>query len=97
MCARHPSLWLGQQGKEIRLTKKPEHNGAAVLLLVDVLTAIRFSLWATKDLSVDERITLEGRSDGARILRKGPGIAFAIRREPTVVGATECGFAYSVL
>src|SRR4029079_3959706 len=67
----------------------------AVLLFVAVLTAIRFSLLATTDLSFDEaHYWMWSERLAPAYFSKGPGIAFAIRASTAVFGATEFGVRF---
>src|SRR6201987_5731950 len=67
----------------------------AVWLFVAALTAIRFSLLATTDLSFDEAHYWMGSERLApAYFSKGPGIAFAIRASTAVFGANEFGVRF---
>src|SRR5205809_1807968 len=67
----------------------------AVWLFVAVLTAIRFSLLATTDLSFDEaHYWMWSERLAPAYFSKGPGIAFAIRASTAVFGATELGVRF---
>jgi hypothetical protein len=67
----------------------------AVWLFVAVLTAIRFSLLATTDLSFDEaHYWMWSERLAPAYFSKGPGIAFAIRASTAVFGATEFGVRF---
>src|SRR5260370_31758209 len=67
----------------------------AVWLFVAALTAIRFSVLATTDLSFDEPHCWMGSGRLAPgSFSKGPGIAFAIRASTAVFGANEFGVRF---
>src|SRR6201987_5907576 len=67
----------------------------AVWLFVAALTAIRFSLLATTDLSFDEaHYWMWSERLAPAYFSKGPGIAFAIRASPAVFGANEFGVRF---
>src|SRR5712675_2038719 len=67
----------------------------AVWLFVAVLTAIRFSLLATTDLSFDEaHYWMWSERLAPAYFSKGPGIAFAIRASTALFGATEFGVRF---
>ena len=67
----------------------------AVWLFVAVLTAIRFSLLATTDLSFDEaHYWMWSERLAPAYFSKGPGIAFAIRASTAVFGANEFGVRF---
>src|SRR5216110_3779819 len=67
----------------------------AVWLFIAVLTAIRFSLLATTDLSFDEAYYwMWSERLAPAYFSKGPGIAFAIRTSTTVFGANEFGVRF---
>src|SRR6266576_1837714 len=67
----------------------------AVWLFVAALTAIRFSLLATTDLSFDEaHYWMWSERLAPAYFSKGPGIAFAIRASTAVFGATEFGVRF---
>src|ERR1700724_3053956 len=67
----------------------------AVWLFIIVLTVIRLSMLATKDLEMDEAhywMWSERLAPG--YFSKGPGIAFAIRASTAIFGATEFGVRF---
>src|SRR5712672_3098287 len=67
----------------------------AVWLFVAVLTAIRFSLLATTDLSFDEaHYWMWSERLAPAYFSKGPGIAFAIRSSTAIFGDTEFGVRF---
>src|SRR5215467_3294398 len=67
----------------------------AVWLFVAALTAIRFSLLATTDLSFDEaHYWMWSQRLAPAYFSKGPGIAFAIRASTAVFGANEFGVRF---
>jgi len=67
----------------------------AVWLFIAALTAIRFSLLATTDLSFDEaHYWMWSERLAPAYFSKGPGIAFAIRASTAVFGATEFGVRF---
>src|SRR4029450_10799862 len=67
----------------------------AVWLFVAVLTAIRFSLLATTDLSFDEaHYWMWSERLAPAYFSKGPGIAFAIHASTAVFGANEFGVRF---
>src|SRR5207247_7232823 len=67
----------------------------AVWLFVAVLTAIRFSLLATTDLSFDEaHYWMWSERLAPAYFSKGPGIAFFIRASTAIFGATEFGVRF---
>src|SRR5205809_1195089 len=67
----------------------------AVWLFVAVLTAIRFSLLATTDLSFDEaHYWMWSERLAPAYFSKGPGIAFAIRASTALFGANELGVRF---
>src|SRR5206468_8279303 len=67
----------------------------AVWFFVAVLTAIRFSLLATTDLSFDEAYYwMWSERLAPAYFSKGPGIAFAIRASTAVFGANEFGVRF---
>jgi hypothetical protein len=67
----------------------------AVWLFVAVLTAIRFSLLVTTDLSFDEaHYWMWSERLAPAYFSKGPGIAFAIRASTAVFGANEFGVRF---
>src|SRR5712675_856550 len=67
----------------------------AVWLFVAVLTAIRFSLLATTDLSFDEaHYWMWSERLAPAYFSRGPGIAFAIRASTAVFGANEFGVRF---
>src|SRR4051812_23673527 len=67
----------------------------AVWLFVAALTAIRFSLLATTDLSFDEaHYWMWSQRLAPAYFSKGPGIAFAIRASTVVFGANEFGVRF---
>src|SRR6478672_7136947 len=67
----------------------------AVSLFVAALTAIRFSLLATTDLSFDEaHYWMWSERLAPAYFSKGPGIAFAIRASTAVFGANEFGVRF---
>src|SRR5258708_33229612 len=64
----------------------------AVWLFIAALTAIRFSLLATTDLSFDEaHYWMWSERLAPAYFSKGPGIAFAVRASTAVFGASEFG------
>src|SRR5256885_7100794 len=66
-----------------------------VWLFVALLTAIRFSLLATTDLSFDEaHYWMWSERLAPAYFSKGPGIAFAIRASTAVFGANELGVRF---
>src|SRR5215470_212519 len=67
----------------------------AVWLFIVALTAIRFSLLATTDLSFDEaHYWMWSQRLAPAYFSKGPGIAFAIRASTMVFGANEFGIRF---
>src|ERR1700751_4861833 len=67
----------------------------AVWLFVAALTAIRFSLLATTDLSFDEaHYWMWSQRLAPAYFSKGPGIAFAIRASTAVLGSNEFGVRF---
>ena len=67
----------------------------AVWLFVAALTAIRFSLLATTDLSFDEAHSwMWSERLAPAYFSKGPGIAFAMRASTAVFGANEFGVRF---
>src|SRR6476660_4320111 len=67
----------------------------AVWLFVAALTAIRFSLLATTDLSFDEaHYWMWSERLAPAYFSKGPGIAFVIRASTAVFGANEFGVRF---
>src|SRR3989441_11146690 len=67
----------------------------AVWLFVAVLTAIRFSLLATTDLSFDEaHYWMWSERLAPAYFSKGPGVAFAIRASTAIFGANEFGVRF---
>src|SRR6202011_2239504 len=67
----------------------------AVWLFIIVLTVIRLSMIATKDLETDEAhywMWSERLAPG--YFSKGPGVAFAIRASTAVFGANEFGVRF---
>ena len=67
----------------------------AVWLFIAALTAIRFSLLVTTDLSFDEaHYWMWSERLAPAYFSKGPGIAFAIRASTAVFGATEFGVRF---
>src|SRR4051794_40526259 len=67
----------------------------AVWLFVAALTAIRFSLLATTDLSFDEaHYWMWSERLAPAYFSKGPGIAFAIRASTALFGANEFGVRF---
>src|SRR5262245_63226844 len=67
----------------------------ALWLFIAALTAIRFSLLATTDLSLDEaHYWMWSERLAPAYFSKGPGIAFAIRASTTVFGANEFGVRF---
>jgi hypothetical protein len=67
----------------------------AVWLFIAALTAIRFSLLATTDLSFDEaHYWMWSERLAPAYFSKGPGIAFAIRASTAIFGATEFGVRF---
>src|SRR5215475_13735665 len=67
----------------------------AVWLFVAALTAIRFSLLATTDLSFDEaHYWMWSERLAPAYFSKGPGVAFAIRASTAVFGANEFGVRF---
>src|SRR5436190_11635078 len=67
----------------------------AVWLFVAVLTAIRFSLLTTTDLSFDEaHYWMWSERLAPAYFSKGPGVAFAIRASTAVFGASEFGVRF---
>src|SRR5438094_7788286 len=66
-----------------------------VWLFVAALTAIRFSLLATTDLSFDEaHYWMWSERLAPAYFSKGPGIAFAIRASTAIFGAIEFGVRF---
>src|SRR5205807_2953075 len=66
-----------------------------VWLFVAALTAIRFSLLATTDLSFDEaHYWMWSERLAPAYFSKGPGVAFAIRASTSLFGATEFGVRF---
>src|SRR5262245_19316898 len=67
----------------------------ALWLFIAALTAIRFSLLATTDLSFDEaHYWMWSERLAPAYFSKGPGIAFAIRASTSVFGANEFGVRF---
>src|SRR5258708_17945936 len=67
----------------------------AVWSFVAALTAIRFSLLATTDLSFDEaHYWMWSERLAPAYSSKGPGIAFAIRASTAIFGANEFGVRF---
>src|ERR1700751_6062357 len=67
----------------------------AVWLFVAALTAIRFSLLATTDLSFDEaHYWMWSERLAPAYFSKGPAIAFVIRASTAVFGANEFGVRF---
>src|SRR5437773_5392447 len=67
----------------------------AVWLFVAALTAIRFSLLATTDLSFDEaHYWMWSERLAPAYFSKGPGIAFAMRASTAIFGANEFGVRF---
>jgi 4-amino-4-deoxy-L-arabinose transferase-like glycosyltransferase len=67
----------------------------AVWLFIAALTAIRFSLLATTDLSFDEaHYWMWSERLAPAYFSKGPGIAFAIRASAALFGANEFGVRF---
>src|SRR6266513_6074264 len=67
----------------------------AVWFFIAALTAIRFSLLATTDLSFDEaHYWMWSERLAPAYFSKGPGIAFAIRASTAVFGAHEFGVRF---
>src|SRR5213075_2442471 len=67
----------------------------AVWLFVAALTAIRFTLLGTTDLSFDEaHYWMWSERLAPAYLSKGPGIAFAIRASTAIFGASEFGVRF---
>ena len=67
----------------------------AVWLFVAALTAIRFSILATTDLSFDEaHYWMWSERLAPAYFSKGPGIAFAIRASTALFGANEFGVRF---
>ena len=67
----------------------------AVWLFIAALTAIRFSLLATTDLSFDEaHYWMWSERLAPAYFSKGPGIAFAIRASTALFGANEFGVRF---
>ena len=67
----------------------------AVWLFVAALTAIRFSLLATTDLSFDEaHYWMWSERLAPAYFSKGPGVAFAIRAGTDLLGANEFGVRF---
>src|SRR3989442_13010623 len=67
----------------------------AVWFFIAALTAIRFSLLATTDLSFDEAHYWMWSERLAPVyFSKGPGIAFAIRASTAVFGSSEFGVRF---
>src|SRR5437667_6695501 len=67
----------------------------AVWLFVAALTAIRFSLLATTDLSFDEaHYWMWSERLAPAYFSKGPGVAFAIRASTALFGPNEFGVRF---
>src|SRR3954469_17338383 len=67
----------------------------AVWLFIAAVTAIRFSLLRTTDLSFDEaHYWMWSERLAPAYFSKGPGVAFAIRISTAVFGATEFGVRF---
>jgi hypothetical protein len=67
----------------------------AVWLFVLALTALRFTMLGTSDLSFDEaHYWMWSERLAPAYFSKGPGIAFAIRASTALFGATECGVRF---
>src|SRR4030095_4058127 len=78
-----------------KLASRNMSTTRAVWLFVAALTAIRFSLLATTDLSFDEaHYWLWSERLAPAYFSKGPGIAFAIRASTAVFGANEFGVRF---
>src|SRR4030081_2975984 len=67
----------------------------AVWLFVLALTAVRFTMLGTSDLSFDEaHYWMWSERLAPAYFSKGPGIAFAIRASTALFGATEFGVRF---
>src|SRR3984893_17934919 len=67
----------------------------AVWLFVIVVTVIRLSMLATKDLETDEaHYWMWSERLATGYFSKGPGVAFAIRASTAVFGANEFGVRF---
>src|SRR3954465_10610854 len=67
----------------------------AVWLFVLALTAVRFTMLGTSDLSFDEaHYWMWSERPAPAYFSKGPGIAFAIRASTALFGATEFGVRF---
>ena len=67
----------------------------AVWLFLIVLTAIRLSMLATKDLEFDEaHYWMWSERLSPAYFSKGPGVAFAIRASTAIFGANEFGVRF---
>src|SRR5437762_12062045 len=67
----------------------------AVWLFVLALTALRFTMLGTSDLSFDEaHYWMWSERLAPAYFSKGPGVAFAIRSSTMLFGATEFGLRF---
>src|SRR6266581_8762895 len=97
VCAPSEFAWWFQWQRATagRAAARNMSTTRAVWLFVAVLTAIRFSLLATTDLSFDEaHYWMWSERLAPAYFSKGPGIAFAIRASTAVFGATEFGVRF---
>src|SRR5262245_15280697 len=78
-----------------KLASRNMSTTRAVWLFVAALTAIRFSLLGTTDLSFDEaHYWMWSDRLAPAYFSKGPGIAFAMRASTAVFGANEFGVRF---
>src|SRR5436305_751800 len=97
VCAPSEFTWWfqWQRAPAGRAAARNMSTTRAVWFFVAVLTAIRFSLLATTDLSFDEaHYWMWSERLAAACFSKGPGIAFAIRASTAVFGANEFGVRF---
>src|SRR5437762_213234 len=97
VCAPSEFAWWFQWQRATagRAAARNMSTTRAVWFFVAVLTAIRFSLLATTDLSFDEaHYWMWSERLAPAYFSKGPGIAFAIRASTAVFGANEFGVRF---
>src|SRR5438876_7661914 len=97
VCAPSEFAWWFQWQRATagRAAARNMSTTRAVWLFVAALTAIRFSLLATTDLSFDEaHYWMWSERLAPAYFSKGPGIAFAIRASTAVFGANEFGVRF---
>src|SRR6266480_1476644 len=97
VCAPSEFAWWFQWQRATagRAAARNMSTTRAVWLFLAALTAIRFSLLATTDLSFDEaHYWMWSERLAPAYFSKGPGIAFAIRASTAVFGATEFGVRF---